>query len=75
MRRFDEGGHLDVRLVGRNVVHQYEFYDLLEYCWQRLVYTHGVVHLQPVEEVGVHHRHSWHVTIECSPKIGIVDIV
>ena len=42
MRRFDEGDYLDVRLVGCNVVQQGELYDLLEYYWQRLVYTHTV---------------------------------
>ena len=68
----DEGDLMDVPLTGCNVQQKGELYDLLEYAWERLVYRHGVYHLHPVNEVGVHHRHSWHVSIEDSPAVVIV---
>ena len=63
-----------MHLTGCNVQQTGELYDLLEYAWERLVYRHGMYYLHPVNEVGLHHRHSWHVSIADSPAIDIVKI-
>ena len=46
-----------------------EIFDLLEYIHSRLLHRHGVSHMHPVTQVGIHHRSSWHVSIEDHPEI------
>lgn len=60
-----------VGLGGCNVKQQCELYDLLEYFHDRLIHRHGCYYLEPVKEVGIHHRFSWHVTIDDFPQMEI----
>ena len=60
---------IQVPLSSCHVMQEGELPDLLEYMLSRLTFKHGAYHLHPIEEVGLHHAMSWHVTIEDLPEI------
>ena len=66
-------GDMKVGLTGCNVAEDsLELHDLLEYIHARLVFKHSCYYFHPREEVGVHHRWSWHVSVEDCPVCEVV---
>ena len=66
-------GHMKVGLIDCKVAeHSLELHDLLEYIHARLEYKHSCYYFHPKEEVGLHHRFSWHVSVEEFPVLDFV---
>ena len=70
-REFNEP--IQVPLTSCHVVQGGELHDLLEYLLSRLIFKHGVWHMHPRGELGLHHAGSWHVSIEDAPQIVAMD--
>ena len=60
---------IQVPLSSCGVMQEGELHDLLEYLLARLIFKHGVWHMHPTNEVGLHHAMSWHVSIEDDAKM------
>lgn len=56
-----------------NVAQDGELYDLLEIFQDRLTYKHRCNLVAPLEEIHVHHRFSWHVSMGKYAEIEIIE--